>query len=251
MNDASYVENSEENEIEWFVPFSSLFSFILRPSKTYKISNCTGTTLFLLQIGSVLSCSYCSRMEMSNHTRTDDTEKNDVRGDPLIRTVDFNSLMLPLFTCDEETESSSSSHAMEKLTPSAPILMSETRATNLTASTISAAFVATAKTSNTRTKLTGHRELRTKPHCRKCPFPSCAINKIGFHNINSSMPLRHHMDDFHPSRTDHNGPFFCPVRTCEYAVLGFQTLGMCMKHLCMHHSKLPLRFTISLLNSLT
>jgi len=45
------------------------------------------------------------------------------------------------------------------------------------------------------------------------------------------------MDGFHTIEMDHNDRSLCPVRTCEYAVLGFTNLDLCMQHLSLHHGK--------------
>ncbi len=175
-------------------------------------------------------------MNTSTPTPEENREESDVGGVALVTMVDLNSLTLPLFKSDDGLKANNPLYQMDKLTPSAPILMSQSSASIPIPAKVSAALVITGRNYWHKKRVDELSEkLRTTPHCRKCPFPSCAINKIGFHNVNSSYPLRNHMESYHRDRTDHNGSSLCPVRTCEYSVLGFETLDMCMRHLSMHH----------------
>ncbi len=89
---------------------------------------------------------------MSILITNDNTKQDDAGGGPLIRLADLNSLTLPLFTSDIDVGVNNSSFQMEKLTPSAPKFVSES-ITNLIASKISAAFVATAKSFKRKNKV--------------------------------------------------------------------------------------------------
>jgi hypothetical protein len=82
---------------------------------------------------------------MSTPTYNDDTKQDDAGVVPPIRMIDLNSLTLPLFMSDDGLGVNSSSCQMEKFTPSAPILTSESKTANLVASNLSAASVVTAQ----------------------------------------------------------------------------------------------------------
>ncbi len=64
---------------------------------------------------------------MSNLIPNPDTKQSNTESGPPVNMTDFSSLMLPQF---ESEEAGSPSHQVEKLTPSTPIMISEsTRAT--------------------------------------------------------------------------------------------------------------------------
>jgi hypothetical protein len=84
-----------------------------------------------------------AQIKMLKLTHNDDTKQNDTGGDSPIRIADFQSLTLPLFASDGDMEVNNSSCEQEKLTQSAPIFVSESRAIKPIASS-TAAFVATA-----------------------------------------------------------------------------------------------------------
>lgn len=88
---------------------------------------------------------FLAHTKMSNPATNEDTKQNDAGGGALIKMAGFESLTLPLFTSEDEVEANNSSSQMEKLTPSTPILMLESKAVNTIASNIPAAFVAPAR----------------------------------------------------------------------------------------------------------
>lgn len=83
-------------------------------------------------------------MNTSIPTPEENREGSDVGGVPLITMVDLNSLTLPLFESDDGLKANPL-YQMDKLTPSAPILISQSSASIPIPAKISAALVITAR----------------------------------------------------------------------------------------------------------
>ena len=84
-------------------------------------------------------------MNTSTPTPDDNRGGRDVGGVPLITMVDLNSLTLPLFNSDDGLKASNLLFEMDKLTPSAPILMSQSSTSIPVPAKVLAALVITAR----------------------------------------------------------------------------------------------------------
>jgi hypothetical protein len=84
-------------------------------------------------------------MNTSTPTPVGNREGSDVGGVSLITMVDLNSLTLPLFRSDDGLKANNPLYDMDKLTPSAPILMSQSSTSIPIPARVSAALVITAR----------------------------------------------------------------------------------------------------------
>jgi hypothetical protein len=84
-------------------------------------------------------------MNTSTPTPEENREGSDIGGVPLITMVDLNSLTLPLFKSDDGPKANNPLYQMDKLTPSAPILMSQSSTSIPRPAKVSAALVFTAR----------------------------------------------------------------------------------------------------------
>jgi hypothetical protein len=92
-------------------------------------------------------------MNTSTPTPDDNREGSDVGGVPHITMVDLNSLTLPSFRSDDGLKANNPLYDMDKLTPSAPILMSQSSTSIPIPARVSAALVITARSNRHKNRV--------------------------------------------------------------------------------------------------